>query len=254
MPGLPIRGIATALGLTSVIAAGPLVAAPAAPSVATKPIPDNASRLSALLNPADRMVQVGMKAFDAGVDSALKKSPEDAAVYTQNPGLLEAVLDAGRPVMRKHLETAIPTQQRRFAEFYAQKFSAEEIDQLISFYSTPTGAKVVAAIYEGLDLAKLAEGMDREGHLTLTSSQVHDANTSAVSHLPDAFNAEDWEAVLVFSVTPVHAKLTRLAPEFNQLVADIGNEPDPALDAEIDKAVEIAVKAYFAQKKEKSAH
>ena len=247
-----MKAIAAALGLAFAIASSPVVAAPSA--AATQSIPDNASRLSAILNPMDKMLQVGMKAFDAGVDSALTKNPEDAAVYTQNPGLLETVLDAGRPVMRKHLETTIPTQQRRFAQFYAQKFSADEIDQLISFYSTPTGAKVVAAIYEGLDLAKLAEGMDKKGNLTLTSNQVHDANTSAVSHLPDAFNAEDWKAVLVFSVTPVHAKLNRLAPEFNQLVADIGNEPDPALDAEIDKAVETAVKAYFAKKKEKSAH
>ena len=51
---------------------------------------------------------------------------------------------------------------------------------------------------------------------------------------------------------PVHAKLLKLAPEFNQLVADIGNEPTPELDAALDKVVREVVADYFAKRKAKS--
>jgi len=219
-----------------------------ATQTSAKPVPGNALALSSLLNPRDKMLEVGMKAFQTGIDSALKKSPEDAAIYDENPGLLDAVIAAGQPVMRRHMEATIPVQQRRFAQFYAEKFSPDEIDQLIAFYSTRTGTKVIAAMYSGIDLEKLAAAMDDKGNVTLTANQVRDASGAAASHATDDFDAEDWRAVFTFLGTPVHLKLARLAPEFNQVVADVGNEPDPELDAEIEKAVGDAVKTYLEKK------
>jgi hypothetical protein len=210
-------------------------------------------RLSTILNPMDKILEVGERGFRTGIDTALKKNPEDAAVYDENPGLLDAIIDAGLPVMRKHLIATVPLRQRAYAAFYADKFSSEEIDQLSAFYSTPTGAKVVAAMYGGLDLGKLAEGMYKDGNLALTGKAVEEAAAATASHLPDKFDADDWKALFIFSAAPVHAKLVRVGPEFSQLAADLENEPDPAFDAEMDSAINGAVKAYLAKKKKSAS-
>jgi len=223
-------------------------AAPPAGSVAVAPsaIPDAALRLSRILNPADKIVELGMKGFDAGVNAELKKKPEDAAVYDRNPGLLDAILASGRPVMRSHIMAGIPVQQQRFAQFYAAKFTPDEIDQLIAFYSTPTGTKVVDAMYVGGDFSDVIDAMDK-GSGAMSAAAVEKMNSSAAAQLPDKFDADDWKAMFAFAATPAHAKLERIAPEFNQLVAEVGNAPDPTLESEMNAAIESAVKAYFAQ-------
>lgn len=193
-----------------------------------------------------------MKGFQAGIDAELKKNPEEAAVYARNPGLLEAIGDAGRPIVRKHFEASVPVRQERFARFYAEKFSAQELDQLVSFYASPTGAKVIASMYSGVNLPQLLETIDAHKDGSLTAKDVSELNGSATKQLPDQFDADDWKALFIFATTPVHAKLQKLAPEFHQLVADVENEPDPAMDAELDKAVEAAVETYMARRKDKS--
>lgn len=244
-----------AAGLACAVAGNAVIAAPASqqPKAATAAVPENALRLSQLLNSTEKTLEVGMRGFHYGIEEGLKKNPEDAAVYERNPGLLEAVSGAGAEVTRKHLIAVMPAHQRRFAQFFATKFSPSEIDDLVAFYSTPTGTKVINAMYAGLDLGKLVQAVDSKGNVKLSADNILEANKAAASKLPDLFDADDWKAIFVFSATPVSAKLAGIAPELHQLAADMENEPDPAFDAEMDSAVTAAVKAYRARKAAKTA-
>ena len=227
--------------------AKPATAAPAALS-------ENALRLSRLVNSSDKMLELGMRGFEGGIQAELKRKPEEAAIYARNPGLLDAILAAARPVMRKHLLAVIPQHQQRFAGFYAGNFTPEEIDQLIAFYSSPTGAKVIDAMYAGMDVGKIVAAAGTTPESPLTARQVGEFNNSAAATLPDKFDAEDWKAMFIFAASPVRAKLQRLSPALNQLVADVENEPDPAFDADLDKAIERAVKTYLGTKAALRAH
>jgi hypothetical protein len=247
MKGTLVFG-AICVSLATVASAAPPPKTPADNAVAPSRIPEAALRLSRILNPADKIIELGMKGFDAGVNAELKKKPEDAAVYDRNPGLLDAILASGRPVMRSHIVAGIPAQQQRFAQFYAEKFTPDEIDQLIAFYSTPTGTKVVEAMYAGGDFSEVIDAMDK-GSGAMNAAAVEKMNSSAAAQLPYKFDADDWKAMFAFAATPAHAKLEKIAPEFNQLVADVGNAPDPTLESDMNSAIESAVKAYFAKKK-----
>jgi len=205
-------------------------------------------RLSQLANPAEHILEIGLKAFEAGMSAELKNNPEDAAFFAANPGLLGEITKVGRLIVRRHFLAAIPGQQRRYAQFYAAKFSPEEIDQLISFYSSPTGAKVVRAMFAGVDLKKLSEGVSPEGKPMVTASQILESKRSSMSGLLDEFDADDWKSLFTFMSEPVHAKLLKVVPEFNQLVADMANEPTPELDAELEKAVQKTTAAYFVRR------
>jgi hypothetical protein len=247
MKGTLVFGV-ICVSLATFASAAPPPKTPADNAVAPSPIPEAALRLSRILNPADKIIELGMKGFDAGVNAELKKKPEDAAVYDRNPGLLDAILASGRPVMRSHIVAGIPAQQQRFAQFYAEKFTPDEIDQLIASYSTPTGTKVVEAMYAGGDFSEVIDAMDK-GSGAMSAAAVEKMNSSAAAQLPYKFDADDWKAMFAFAATPAHAKLEKIAPEFNQLVADVGNAPDPTLEIEMNSAIEGAVKAYFANKK-----
>jgi hypothetical protein len=87
-----------------------------------------------------------------------------------------------------------------------------------------------------------------KGSGSMKAADVEKMNTSAAAQLPYKFDADDWKAMFAFAATPAHAKLERIAPEFNQLVADVGNAPDPTLEGEMNTAIETAVKAYFAKR------
>src|SRR5690242_17184545 len=87
-------------------------------AAAAAAIPDNALRLSRLINPTDKILKLGMQAFQTGLDTELKRKPDEAAIYQKNPGLLEAIAAAARPVMQSYLIAVIPDRQQRFARFY----------------------------------------------------------------------------------------------------------------------------------------
>ena len=238
------------LALACVVSSVPTSAVAAAPAaVAVSPVPDNALRLSRLLNPTDKLVDVAMRGFDVGVHTALKNNPEDAAIYDQNPGLLDAIVEAGKPIVRRHVEADVPLHQQKFAEFYARKFSSAEIEQLIAFYSTPTGTKVIDGMYAGADLGQIADALGKKGDEALTPTAVRDLTRSTGEKLFPGFDADDWKALFTFAGTPAYAKLQSSVPELRQLTADIADEPDPGMDAELNKAVEATVTKYMAEKR-----
>jgi hypothetical protein len=240
------RRLLVACGLAAAPAFGaPIAQAPSAEAAQSPAMNPKAVQLSTLLNPADKTLELGMRGFETGIKVALEKNPDDAAIYDRNPGLLDAVVAAGQPIVKKHLLASIAPNQQRFARFYAEKFSSAELDELLGFYSTATGAKVIAAMYAGLDLKTLSQGMDKDGKLNLTAKSISEANAAVESKLPDTFDTDDWRTIFTFNATPTYAKLVHVLPEFNQLAADLQNAPDAALDAEMEQAIGIAVKAYL---------
>jgi hypothetical protein len=250
------------LGFIAAMVASALLGSPGVATAAPAPaegtqtpaaIPENAVRLSRLLNPEDKLLDVAMRGFQVGIDTTLKKNPDDAALFDQNPGLLNAIVEAGKPIVRKHVVAAIPVQQRRYADFYARKFSVAEIDQLIAFYSTPTGMKVVAAMYDGLDLNKMADTLvTKDGDAKITTDTVGTIAQSAAGRVLPGLDGDDWKALVIFMGTPAYGKLKTVLPELRQLSADVGNEADPAMDAELNKAIEVTVGNYFAARKAKA--
>jgi hypothetical protein len=218
------------------------------PELVQSAVSANALHLSNLLNPTDKLLEVGMKGFETGFDNAVKGKPDDAAFFQKYPGLREVLMAAAEPVVRKHLAARIPVKQRRFAQFYDGKFSPEEIDQLVTFYSSPTGHKVIEAMYSGTNLDQLTKTIAQQGDKPLTAKDVGELNRAATAHLPDSFDADDWKAIFMFSVTPAHAKLIQIVPEFNQLLAEIENEPDPAMEAEVAGAIKNATIAFMKNK------
>ena len=239
--GGPLAGFLCLIA-ASAVSGAPL--APAGPPAATV-IPDNASRLSRLIYPSDKVVEIRLDAYDATIANDLKRDPQIAALLAKAPGLLDALSSAGRSVFKKHLIARTPILQQQFAQFYARNFSPAEIDQLIAFYSSSTGAKLISGLLSATNVSQLIAAMPASGDEGLTPEQQDALRRMAAAHAQDQFTADDQKALRDFAATAVHAKLGKLRPEFHALL--VSTEEDPGLEPEMDRELQATAAAYLAK-------
>jgi hypothetical protein len=225
--------------------ASELPAQPTAHAVESIPIPESALRLARLIYPQDKVLEVRIKLYDAGVAASLKDDPGKAAWFSKYPGLLDIGISAGRAVLEKHIIASAPQRQDGFARFYAKNFSPAEIDQLISFYSSPTGSKLISGMYAGTNAAQMVAAIGPSADEHLTPEQTRDVQQIARAQVRAQYSADDVKALAAFAASPVHAKLGQLRSAFSALVAS--TEADPTLETDINKAIEASIIDYLAK-------
>jgi hypothetical protein len=241
------RTIAAALAL--ILASSSSPGAAAAETGTKAELPSNAMDLSLVLNPKDAMLDLSERAFDAGFTSGAKSDAKAAALFSDNPGLMDKILTATHPVVRKHMAKTIPSMQRRFAIFYGQRFTSSEIDELLGFYRSRAGAKLVAGMYAGADMDSLVGSLGSDGKGVVTAEDMRSFNHSTTKRILPVFTDADRKAILDFMDQAAFAKLTKVLPDFQKLLADVANEPpSAAMEADIESTVERAMEEYFAGK------
>lgn len=229
------------------LATAPVAPASAEPTVVAEALrPANAMQLSRMLNPEDKILEASAHAFKTGFKAALANDRDTAAMFDEHPKLLDAIFDAAVPVVQRHVREDVPDLQQKCARFYADKFTAGEIDQLIIFYGSPTGAKLVAGMYAGLDVSKIVEAVGPEGTDPVSNEAIAGMLTSTAMRIMPAFNDEDRQSFLEFMKTPLFLKVRAATPDMMKLMTEIANKPDPDLDAEIELVVTRVVSDYFA--------
>ena len=243
------RIVAASAALLLAVPAPGLAAPAIQPPAAAKPVAAKAMELSLVLNPTEAMLDLSMRAFDAGFANGAKNDATAAALFAENPGLMDVMLAAAHPVVRKHMLLGIPAMQKRFAEFYGKSFSDVEMDALLGFYRSPTGKKLIAGMYAGADLASLVEAAGADGEGAFTPENVRGFTHSTTKRILPAFNDDDKKMFVEFMGQPAFAKLNKILPEFRQLMAEVANEPSsPEMDADLSRAVDRAVEEYFASR------
>ena len=234
------------LALSLAIAEPSGAAASAALQSQLKPVSARAMALSRMLNPEREMRQVTERGFDAGFAAGKAADPAAAAVYAEHPGLEETIRVAGRKAVAANLDRIIANAQAKFARFYDERLTQDELQEMILFYGSPTGQKVVAGMYAGLDMTQLVQRMGPDGERDISGSDVGALNRATVVRILPSFTAADRTALLKFSTTPTFVKLRSILPDFQGLVASVANQPDPLLNAAIEKEVGKAVEEFLA--------
>lgn len=206
----------------------------------------NAMRLAQILSPEDKIAEASDHAFRTGFRAGMANDPDAAAMFEEHPALLEAIFDGASPLVRRHIVASVPDLQQRAAKFYAERFTPSEIEQLIGFYESPTGAKLVAGMYAGIDMSRVVEAVGPDGTDQITGDEVRDMLDSTSARIMPAFNQADWKAIIAFGKTPVFGKIQKVMPEMMKFTAEIANEPSPEFDAELEQLLGRIVADYFA--------
>ena len=174
----------------------------------------------------------------ASLERGLREGIGDGAsdLEKTSPGIVSELQAAVRDATTDMRARIYRTTLERYARLYTQALTPAETAELMQFYRTPTGMKLIAAKYATLGSADIP--LDRD----TTDQDIKDVNRqavgSALSHMDDADKAE----LMKFASLPAFPKLRALAPIVTKLEAEMANEGDPDAEKAIASAVAAVMK------------
>ena len=233
------------------IAASAQGVAPPAPS--TSAISARASQLAAVVSPHDQYVAAEMAGAKQGFDGSLDANPELRQFGAEHPGLYAHLWKAVEPVFRTSLSNDHPLLLRRLADIYARQLTIAEVETLIRFYRSPTGMKLIAAMYRTPDLSSVmseitsaaADGSD------VPQSTLNKIQADAARRATAELGEEDKPTLEALGRELDLAKMNGISVQTKQVMLDWVNRADPALDARVETVVEDAMIAFLSGTKGK---
>ena len=213
-------------------AAPPAQPAPPPANVSEAPARADGMVLAGIVNPEGPMIDMLVRNFESVLRSGVKENEDYQALELEHPGLSEALVQAMTKAMKADAIADFPRQRQRYARFFASQFTPDEVSQLIHFYSSAAGQRLVMAKYAKLDAAPFASNPE----VPVSADQIRAANRNAANSISTDMSEADRAALIAFAKTPVFAKLTKARMAMEQLEAEIANEPDPELDAALEAA------------------
>lgn len=235
--------------LALLLAAAQPAAAPAQPApdagVSSPAVRPDSMALTRLVNPEELTIKMLVRSFEDSLRTMVGSNEDYLALEKEYPGVSEAVVAAMLDVMRADAIAELPKMRERYARFYAEHFSPAETAELIRFYSSKTGQRLVAAKLTKLDAKPLTGELLKSPDGQVSKDHIQAMNRAASGSIAEEITPEDLAALKEFSQTPVFRKLTSARGAMEQLEADIANEPDPELDKALEAATERAIAKFM---------
>ena len=197
--------------------------------------------LALVLNPQGPMVDMAVRNFADSMRKVIATSDDYRSLEKEYPGISEALVKAMADTAKADVISDLPALRQRYAHLYATLFTPEETAELIGFYSSKAGQRLVLAKYAKLDATSLVTTFVEKPDASVSQRHIRDMNRSVTGAVLTEMSAEDRGALLEFAKRPVFQKLASARSAMEQLEADIANEPDP----ELDKALEAAINSVF---------
>lgn len=90
--------------------------------------------------PREKALEQSIRGFEKNFRDSFANNPENAALVERYPGLLEALIGAGRSEMRDIIEKAVePAVLSQLARQLATQLSYDDLSELLEFYTSPAG-------------------------------------------------------------------------------------------------------------------
>lgn len=155
-----------------------LFAAAAAPAVAVPlpaPAPALSGQLGALVDlvlPTETIVAANVAAWKDELAAKFDDDPKLVAREAAEPGLRAKAIDAGASVVETEYRRAIGVLRSKAGTVYAEALTPQEIGELVSFFRTPTGTKLVHAMLSGIARSDkiTPEGLHNDGKVKAVQS------------------------------------------------------------------------------------
>ena len=241
-----------ALGLLLTASAGQAWAETPAtpPAIQVRPVDpkamESARRLARLIIQEQTQVDATLRMLDTSFISTLAANDDVKALEAEYPGLLKRIATDLRPVFVRYTHRMLPDYIERYAAVYAADFSAGELDDLYKLFASPAGQRLIASMMDNLSvdstLQEVVADPDAETSLSAVSADHKRSAAAALKKVSD----EDKQAFAVLVTKPYFPRMTRIGLKLRKLDQDMINEPDPALDAEIEATIKKSLEAHIA--------
>jgi hypothetical protein len=221
------------LALASALLASPTVGfAAVPPSAAVATEVTKAQRLAQIVLPQGEHLAVRVQRFSKAYAIELKEEERYVALEKTYPGISEIFAVVARHEAAKAYEKAIGLLQTDVAAIYAKSLSDAELDKMIAFFRSPTGAAMIT-----LSIASSGD--------TATEFEA-DRRAKAMAFIQN-IDEQGKRDLTMFIESGLQPKARALAPEISALSTrrfdDVSTFLEAALPARIDEVIARAKKA-----------
>jgi hypothetical protein len=214
----------------------PVVAAPLTPPpvVAERPPaapidparPALAHQLVDLLHPEDEMVESNVQMWDLRVRRSAASDPMFAKIEAEYPGAVDAYAAGARPVAIEHARQFVRNAKDLKAQILAQKLSAADLQQLIEFFRSPVGVKIVHTQRSPKDIAKIVQQHRPGTGPVLSMQDVERSRARSRDKTIDNLSADELLQVMKFESRPVAAHYAQAVSAADAALLELVNHPD----------------------------
>lgn len=191
--------------LLALLALGALAPVPAharpVPPVLAPVADTDLQKLVALMAPEDAISRLAAHAFDVGMDQQIAGDAKAKAVFDANPGLREQVGAQLRAQFTTILTANLASLRAELGGILQKELTPAEIGDVLTFFVSPTGQKVRAAVYETMGSAP--------GQSPQAMQQ------AAIASVMSQMTAEDYPALMAFGGSSAAQKMNTINPKIS---------------------------------------
>lgn len=238
------------VGLVLLSIACCLPAAAAEPPVSASETSAKAKRaldLSKLLQPRELVVESAMATLERDIPAALRGDEDVDAMEAEYPGIIDAMLAAAMPELRAQVEASMPSLWTAFAKLYESRLSLEEIEAMHSFFSGPTGQKLLIAQHRNFASEAMIKDVLENEDGTVSAAALQQGKQAAMAEAQRTLTPEDKAVLMELIKSPLLLKMQQLGPEVQRLTLELINAPDPEGEARIEALMTEAAEAFIAR-------
>jgi hypothetical protein len=234
-----------------VIAPPPIVAIERAPvSAAALKL---AQRLEEVTEPRALMVATNYAAWEATVRKGVSLNPALQKMEQAYPGVINAGIDAARPIARQFCDEFVTRFQRERAETYARALTEKELAEAVAFFETPAAQRVMKRMLANTNpqplIEQVAQQARTEGKITITKEQAAALDRAAALKTQAEVSAEDQVAVMRFSHSAAGRKYVAARNQSEARLLEMVNASQPDAIRRQNEAVEAGMLAFIDRKK-----
>lgn len=216
-----------------------------APSWLVKVAPTTASLAKALtlaemLNSETLTRRQIARAYTDTMPKQIGQRPEFAEMERLYPGIVAAVIQAERDIVEPGTIAALPAMHKALSVVYADYLTETDLDAIIAFYGSDTGAKAIQAAAEGSDLGHMIDRnlSGQEPHVEVDDFRktATGVGTKFIGSLTD----DDRRKLIAFGLTPAGRKWQAIQPLMFKAAADQANQRNSGLNTQAaDNVVKV---------------
>lgn len=182
----------------------------------------------------------------AVVRSLWQADPNMVAAEAAYPGLFDAMIDAGRPVITRHNQELQDEFRPRYVAALAEALTEQEAARIAEFYRSPLGMKMLGGLSRTMDSRATIEGGIAKGEIDIKDFD-KDVQKSAGQIVGSLTAEEQAELVRLFTTDPALMKMNDLQAIVVPIRADMEKAGmAPARQKEIEAVIQTAAQRHIA--------
>jgi len=227
--------------------------APAPPPVVAEQVSAERLRLglelATLMNNRDLTRMQVDKLLRETMPATFRQNPEIAGLEKMYPGTVDAIVAAIGPLLMSYTLENLPGLWQELAPTYAASFTEAELRELLAFYRSPTGVRLMDAMGRGSDYSSMISRMVHTDNRTMTVDDIRTGAAGGVAQATRDARPEDTPVLLALMRSGAGRKLPAVTAKVQQQAVAWGSRPDPEIETESAKLVEKAVLEHIAKAK-----